>query len=302
MTEEIEPTEQHRGALHGNANHGVTSAPHSTVHSDQQSRLSITDVSVLATATLIATSVAYEWFYFRILGPDLISYVSAADLLTLLVSWLPSVTLGWIVYYCVVELPTVGAEKGMTEEEIVSSSPNPRLTQRLRRSPYVLLPYSAIPIILLQIFIVPNGSYLLLAFAVFLLWVPLAARILSLPRLRQRYARRARLLIMFIPAGLCYIGGMGASEAQRDLLLDHGDHSVVTKTKDVEIQGCVLLRSLAEGVLIRIPSEDRIEFISWNAIDRVHRVSAPLPRQSRACRWWGLLCSPEEQSEPRLNP
>ncbi len=208
MTEELEPARNGQPSTpDSDVNPGPPSAPHPKAASDPK-RLSIADVSLLATATLVVASTAYEWFYFRVVGPDLISYVSAADLPSLLVAWLPGVALAWLIYYCTVELPTVGVERGMTEDELISKSPNPRLARKLRRSPYVALPYFAVPTAVLHMVFVPNGSYFLLAFAVFAVWLPLSARILSLPRLQRRYDQNARRLIMFLPAVMCYVGGL----------------------------------------------------------------------------------------------
>ncbi len=308
MTEELEPAGNGQPSTpDSDVNPGAPSAPHPKAASDPKRRLSIADVSLLATATLVVASTAYEWFYFRVLGPDLISYVSAADLPSLLVAWLPGVALAWLIYYCVVELPTVGVERGMTEDEIISKSPNPRLTSKLRRSPYVVLPYLAVSTAVLHMVFVPNGSYLLLAFAIFAVWLPLSARILALPRLQRRYGQSARRLIMFLPAVMCYVGGWGASEAQRDLAEDQGKYSIVLTTNGAEIRDSVLLRSLTVGVLIRIPSNSRIEFVPWSAIDRLYRESMPIPPESRACRWWGVLCDPEARSgtpqgQPALVP
>ena len=93
-----------------------------------------------------------------------------------------------------------------------------------------------------------------------------------------------------VPLCLMMFGYLAALEAQEDLDAEEGQYFLIAKEDESETGGCVVLRSLAGGVLVRVPTENQIQFVPWASIKRVER-RAESPTGTRACRWWGVGCS-----------
>ena len=53
---------------------------------------------MLATAGIVVTSTTYEWCYFLVVGVDFVSFISAGDIVPLVLAWLPQVLGSWFVF------------------------------------------------------------------------------------------------------------------------------------------------------------------------------------------------------------
>jgi hypothetical protein len=63
------------------------------------------------------------------------------------------------------------------------------------------------------------------------------------------------------------------------------------RTKQGELLHRVLLRNLDRGLLVRNVVENRIEFIKWDDVLKVSKISGPLSTEPLSCRWFGIKCS-----------
>lgn len=120
------------------------------------------------------------------------------------------------------------------------------------------------------------------------------------PTVRQ-WSRWKRLTLSVFPLCLFMFGLLATLEAERDLAAEEGQYVVVTKDGKPELSDSQVLRSLAAGVLVRVPSEDRIRFIPWDNTERVER-KMDWPAQSLACRWWGLGCASDSRAAAPARP
>ena len=80
----------------------------------------------------------YEWFYYKVVGSDLIVFLVAADFINLAISWFPGVLLIGVTY-SICEFLMMGIEGGRSEEELIAGSPNPEFTKWFRKSPEYIL-------------------------------------------------------------------------------------------------------------------------------------------------------------------
>ena len=66
------------------------------------------------------------------------------------------------------------------------------------------------------------------------------------------------------------------------------------KMKGGEERQRVLLRSFDKGLLVRSPTEERVEFIKWDQIEEVTKRSPKDRGESLSCLWLNLHCLKEQ--------
>lgn len=113
--------------------------------------------SAIISIGALSLSVTYDYAFLLSLG---ISFAEApttmADHIRSSLVWIPGVVIvGFILF--VIELFNVRVEQGMTEEELIKSSPYPQATATFRASPYKLIKY-----VVLFVFFISILSNLLL--------------------------------------------------------------------------------------------------------------------------------------------
>ncbi len=259
---------------------------------------SVTDLSVLGTAGVVVISATYEWCYFLVVGVDFISFLSAGDLLPLVLAWLPRVLGSWFVLGLAYALlynrrpereTAVDPNREAVHQQRESSERRSRSARALRWALFSLVGVAVI-VPAFNVLFSPSGSYVtLLLSALFGTSVLYSHRMIGLPVVRELH-RWKRLAVSVFPLCLMMFGYLAALEAQEDLDAEEGQYFLIAQENESEMGGCVVLRSLAGGVLVRVPTENQIQFVPWASIKRVER-RAESPTGTRACRWWGVACS-----------
>ena len=209
---------------------------------------SITEVTALISGITILSSIVYEWFYYKIVGPDLIVFLSTSDFIDLAISWFPGFVLIGLVYW-IYEFLMTGIERGKSEEELIAGSRTPKPTKWFRKSSEYFVGTVLFIGSLLQYLLVPGASYSSLGISLIIVWFFLSNRVLKIPRLTQRYTQQIRSTIILIPIFVIIFGSLGASEAQKDLKKESGEYSIVIRDK-TEVNNFQVLRSIQVGILL----------------------------------------------------
>ncbi len=110
-----------------------------------------------------------------------------------------------------------------------------------------------------------------------------------MPRVAQRFTPLMHAAIISIPVFIIMFGSWGASEAQNDLKKDSGEYTIVIRDK-TEVNNVQVLRSIQVGILVRIPSDERIELIPWSQVKGLYKDSTQNDMRSPLCRWLGWAC------------
>jgi len=259
---------------------------------DRKERLELLDaagkaVGVIASAS-VAASVVYDWGFLKGLGLELGEIpTSLSDHVRSALVWIPgllSASLFWLVMY----LFTRRVEQGLTEEEIVASSKNPKAIGRFRKSSEVGV---------LAVMFLGAAGYVLfgfessaaaLVFAVPLLWLFFVSWVFSHPRVQARTVRWARMALLAGPALLFFVYFFGYARGIDARNAKSPEVRVIAKEAPQERRGTVV-RYMERGVLFK-QGAGKISFLPWDQVAEVHRVPEVGPRQGLVCRWFGVAC------------
>jgi hypothetical protein len=236
----------------------------------------------LLSFSLIAAATIHDWAYFYVIGSKFRSIQTTYDYITNAIEWMPTVLLSF----------AIGVPLGLLISRFVLKGPDEGLSgQRARRSGRIVWILAAVPAcIAVPIF----GFSLFLVYPLSLLFVGLALVFLGTAAsgalLKLMPSVPLSLAGAAVVASIIYVHGLmdGILDSVGNIQLASNVHNVQLKGGDAE-RPVMLLRSFEKGILVRIPTNDRIELIRWDQIERLgHRVSIELERSG--CRWAQRFC------------
>lgn len=223
---------------------------------------------ILATVSLVL-SITYDWGYLHWLGVSFSEVpTSLSDHARSALVWAPSVGIGFFCFF-VLELLTRRIEQGMTEQELIETSKNPKFTKLYREAPLILgevfavggvvayLLWAAIP---LEVFFVLSV----------ISWFVIARWLFSHKRIQERTSPIYRIGIALIPAVFIYFVNTGMSAAKTDVSKARAESfrtiKIKTQAKPFEAK---VLRNFEKAVLLWDPVQMKIRLIPWNEIDSI---------------------------------
>ena len=223
--------------------------------------------AVIPPITLLA-SAFYDWGFLFSIG---ISFAEApttiADHFRSWLVWLPEVTLS-IFIILLLEMSTRRIEKGMTEKEIVESTPNPEKTKKMREKPFRLIPYIAILGIIVWLFF--GGHIAPVIFLSIILWFVISNWILSHPVINQRHSMWFKYVFYWGPPTLAlffYVGSLSAQYTLSDSGTSHKLH-IKNAVADIQPMTATIIRYFEKYLLVR--NQDGT--IMWIQTDNVHTI------------------------------
>jgi hypothetical protein len=227
-------------------------------------------LSGIAASLALLLSIVYDYGYFESLGitfSDVPSSIS--DHLRTGLIWFPALFFA-VVGATIFELITVRIERGMSEDEIITSSPVPEKTKRFRERLIKLLPWIAGCIIVSYIL---AGDYFVsgLPYAFCLIWFRVAPWLSNHPRIFQRRPRYLRAAIFWIPALFIFLLGKGYTDGKNLILLNKSNYEITLKDQQNNSQSIILIKQLEKGLLFKKPNEDKISFEKWENVQRVDK-------------------------------
>jgi len=225
-----------------------------------------------------AASLLYDWGYYAALElsfADIPSSLTDHARSTLI--WVPAILGGFIPYF-IFEVFTRRIERGMTEEEITSTSP--KWIKKFRASPQKLIFYSSF-IFAIAYVLMGDIFFNFAILAAIVLWISFAEWSQSHPRIEARRSLHVRLAIIILPAIGILLFSYGRSDAIKAYLAAPNT-AFSLSGRNVPIEATVL-RYFDKGMLIK-EKGGPIVFYQWSSITQIRTAAMYKPNL-------GILCS-----------
>lgn len=243
----------------------------------------------------ILVSIIYNWAYFHVIGLSLFEVMTISDQIEGVAIWTVPVV-GFFSIGFFADLFFRRVERGMTEEQLIATSPTPRFTRWFRKSHDVAVWALAGLLVFSGLISSPNEDWLPYSYLFLFIWFPLISFIFSIPQLQSGYSEFARMLIFFLPPLAALSLGQGSHAAVKDLMTTEPNAVVTSITGDNEANA-LILRYIEKGLIYRITKENVVVFVPWQHVRSVHqKIESPL--KSRLCIWFGVVCG--ETKLPKL--
>ena len=193
-------------------------------------------ISIFGTM-ILSLSIVYDYGFFITLGTSFSEMpTTLSDQLRSSLTWIPSVFIGFFVVFTL-ELFFRRMEHGMTEQELIESSPNPKFTARFRKSPrYLIIVIALFPLLTLFFDITVPLSVWVLTVIVF--WFLLHDFLFGHESIIKQTSKEFYTLTRWAPAILIFIAFQGAIAAER--IKKGGGNTYVLKLENTEIKSTLV--------------------------------------------------------------
>lgn len=225
-------------------------------------------LAVLATVSL-GLSVIYDWAYLYWLG------ISFSEVPTTLsdhgrsaLVWMPSAGVA-LFAMLILELINRRLEQGMTEQELIEKSKNPKFTKFFRESPFIVAQVFAAGGVVVYILwaAIPLETFLICSI---IIWFTFSRWIFSHKRIHERTTPIFRIGIAIVPAIAIYFAYHGMTAAKADLSATNPEkvRTLSFKRDGKTIEGRIL-RSFENVTLLWIPHEKKIRIVPLGELDYI---------------------------------
>lgn len=245
--------------------------------------------AVIASFSLIV-SVFYDWGFISALGLRFSEVpTSVSDHVRSWLVWLPNVVIG-VFGVLAFELLSRRIERGMTEEEIIQSSSNPRRTERMRNLPLYAIGFVGVAVVGLWVLfgdVFRDG----LNVGLIVCWFLFSGWVFSHPTVRARHSESFRFFVHWAPPIMIwfYFSGFNAATTQ----INSTESSDVVQLKSSQPSPSEfrvrILRSFERWLLV----QDANKQILWVRSDDVLRIETRperTPFHGIACWFSDALC------------
>ncbi len=252
--------------------------------------LSAKVIALIASISL-ALSFLWDWAFFKACGLNFSQIpMSIEDHAQGVLMWaMPAVITGGGLYF-IGALLNARIQQGLTEEEIVKSSPNPSLAAARRRRPWIFM---------LAICVLVAVSYMLFGDLFFAgvwsvgipgTWIVVANWLTSHPRIIQRRSAVVRVSIKGLPIILWYVFAAGYLSARSLLDNSNPKQTIYLSGSSQSVIPAMVSRTFERGVLIEDKDTQHISFIPWPSIRRIVENEKPheVGYQGLACEYFHL--------------
>ena len=231
----------------------------------------VAKMSGIAASMSLLLSIIYDYAYFNAINITFSDVpTSISDHLRTGLIWFPALFFG-ILMTTILELITLRFEKGMSEDEIISTSPDAQKTQKLRKAPSKLYTGLAGLMILTYILMGENFTHgLPIAFCI--IWFRIAIWINNHPRIIQRRSKVVWHIIYWLPALIILIYGMGYSSGKKLINNDKSNCSIILKNPTNKEESIILIRLLEKGILFKKPGQNKIIYETWDNIKNINKI------------------------------
>ena len=218
------------------------------------------------TSILLVLSIVYDFSYLSALNLSFSQVpTSISDHIRSSLLWAPVLFLGLFVSLTF-ELVSMRIEKGMSEEEIINSSPNPKIARKIRNSPenflIFIVIFTAIFIFISYIFGIINiiNYYTLMDWKYFFmaLWIVVFEWIFTNERINKKFSKEFFLIFLVFGAMLIYVFFQGKIDAKKAF---SKPQNVYFKLKNNEFIEKKFLRNFENFFLVYDKSTKNIEII-----------------------------------------
>ncbi len=262
-------------------------------------------VIALIVSLSLALSFLWDWAFFKACGLKFSQIpMSIEDHAQGVLIWAMPATITGGGLYFIGALLTARVEQGLTEEEIVKSSPNPSLAAARRRRPWIFILAMCVLITVSYMFF--GDSFFVGAWSVGIpgTWIVVANWLNSHPRIIQRRSAFIRVLIEWVPIILWYVFATGYLSARSLLENSNPKQTIYLSGSSQPVIPATVLRTLDRGVLIEDKDTQHIAFIPWPSIRRIVENEKPheVKYQGLACEYFHLCMGNKLSGKPIKAP
>lgn len=252
----------------------------------------------LGTILAVLASVIHELSFYWWLSPELVDLPQAGDYLSTAARWLPTAAFGMVLGAGIVMIIP------RPDGTFMFDGKNNGQTSRSRRFFGTLADAVIFGIcVLLAIFgfllllFDPDPPAAPIAILFIVVWGLICPHILL--RIPEKWlpqgilSRPAIIGLVFTPIVVVIIAAHGVRNAQAIQNTERGAHSIAFRDNDA-IKNVVVVRNLAAGVLIAIPSEGLVRFFPWSGVTSLTLEVGSGRKQPRVCEWAHALSADDD--------
>jgi hypothetical protein len=247
------------------------------------------------TSALFVLSTAYDLSFLYALGLSFEELPSTlADHVRSAIVWVPRAFL-YIAVFAVYEMLMRRVEGGLTEEELIAGSRNPRFMRVFRRGPRVL--FGILISIGIAVEFLFSTSEQGLFFLALFVWGSLSLSVVEHPRLGTRFTKTTRRLFVIVPIVVIWVAALGYGRGAAMMSERVPNWNVVLKgDAATETRSLVGLRRFSEAAIL-VGSGRHVSIVSADSILRADALRQPTADLPRLCRWLGVNC-PKQRVAP----
>jgi hypothetical protein len=225
-----------------------------------------------ATVGLLLFSVCHEYGYFWIIGGHFQTLVSTSDYFTNATQWIVFTLM--ILYTWMDWKATFGLRRYYSP---ISMDWRTWIFPAVALFPFLLVTFFS-----------PNSVDFALFFMFAYLWLVYGVRNVPFADSDEPVYKKIRAAILAVPffAVLAFVAGKQKGVSALATMSD----PYQVKVKGGEVRSRILLRSFDKGLLVRSPADERVEFIKWDQIEEVTKVSPKARDESYSCQWLEINC------------
>jgi hypothetical protein len=245
-------------------------------------------ISITA-AGLLVLSTAYDFSFLIALNLSFNEVpTTISDHIRSAIIWLPKASI-YILILVLYEMAMRWVEDGLTEEEIIQKTSNPKFFSAFRSSPkYIFIPL-IILIVLTQLLLTNSLQFLYLFAIVF--WGYIAIRVVHHKRLGEKLTSPMKRAIVAIPMVIIWVASLGYTSGERIINKSAPEWNVIIErqgsTINLELLG---VRRFSNSAII-VDTEKKVSVIPNSSIITSELVYIPNINDTRICRWLGIGCS-----------
>ena len=243
----------------------------------------IAEVAAAIVAVGFVVSVIYDWGFVYALGLNLAHLpTTTADHFRSGLLWFPPLLVAVLVY-AAMEFQFQRVERGLTEEEIIKSSSNPKTTQKFREGPWKLALWMA-PVYVISYFLIGDAYASMLPLMLAIAWMGFAEWCYSVPLIKQRRSRNLQLGFTFLPIVgiLAFFNGYNTAV---DAAVRKPTEVLIERLEPLTPLSGNVLRTLEKGVLF-LGANNSVQFIPWDQVKVIVSKEAYKPFRGVLCEWF----------------
>lgn len=223
-------------------------------------------LGLLSSLTLVL-SVVYDWGYFMFLGvPFAEAPTSLSDHIKSALIWLPPAAAACFIFIAI-EILIQRIERGMTEKEIIESSPLPKVTYYFRQSPGYFFLAGSTFLVGARLYGFPVPLFPLIL-SINILWIIGSSKLFTPPRLQKKYPTIFRNTFRLIPVVVLFVWYLGYSAAESSVAKNNTTLSLVLTGANENSFPVIPLRSFDKAMLVWHEKTKTYEFVPWQSIYR----------------------------------
>lgn len=244
----------------------------------------------LTAATLLVLSTAYDFSFLYALGLSFEDVPSTlADHARSAIVWAPRAAI-YVLAFTMYEMFMRRTENGLSEEELIHSSPNPKFTRAFRRGPSILFGITVVLLVVGDVLFTASSHGLFVAGIG--TWGMLSLAIVRHPRMGAQFSTTGGRLFVIVPIVVMWVGLLGYGRAASMLSSTSVQWTVELKAAQGTVKRQLLgLRRFSSSAIL-VAADRTVSVLPSESIIAAELIRTSDADAPRVCRWFGISCAP----------